>query len=207
MSATTPPISTILKRPKRDQATISRSLERTLEIQTRSSTKSENECVTDCNSDFFTIFAYNQNSVDMIDWSKITDTSKYVVDGDDAKRVYDILQMSYFGKNKKLPTSLLPDTSKYNYKLEYKYEDGVLYIEERVSGCSGGFIINELLFFLVPHDNIYILSERCNDGVPWSYSIKDDEGKYFVRPPKTEYELQQEAEARRFEGDTTDLPF
>ena len=142
----------------------------------------------------------------MIDWSKISNTNKYVVDGDNAKRVYDILQMSYVGKNKKLPTSLLPDLSNYGYKLEYKYEDGVLYIEERVSGCSGGFI-DELLFFLVPHDSIYVLSERCNDGVPWSYSIKDDEGKYFVRPPKTEYELQQEAEARRFEEDTTDLPF
>jgi hypothetical protein len=142
----------------------------------------------------------------MIDWSKISDTSKYVVDGDNAKRVYDVLQMSYVGKNKTLPTSLSRGTSNYNYKLEYKYEDEVLYIEESVSGGSGGFIY-ELLSFLVPHDTIYVLSERCKDGVPWSYSIKDDEGKYFVRPPKTEHELQQEAEEREFEKDTFDLPF
>lgn len=142
----------------------------------------------------------------MIDWSKISDTSKYVVDGDNAKWVYDVLQMSYVGKNKTLPTSLSRGTSNYNYKLEYKYEDGVLYIEESVSGGPGGFI-DELLLFLVPHDSIYALSERCKDGVPWSYSIKDDEGKYFVRPPKTEYELQQEAEAKKFEEDTIDLPF
>ena len=142
----------------------------------------------------------------MIDWSKISDTSKYVVDGDNAKWVYDVLQMSYVGKNKTLPTSLSRCTSNYNYKLEYKYEDGVLYIEESVSGGPGGFI-DELLLFLVPHDSIYALSERCKDGVPWSYSIKDDEGKYFVRPPKTEYELQQEAEAKKFEEDTIDLPF
>ena len=140
----------------------------------------------------------------MIDWSKISDTSKYVVDGDNAKWVYDVLQMSYVGKNQTLPTSLSRGTS--NYKLEYKYEDGVLYIEESVSGGPGG-VIDEILLFLVPHDSIYVLSERCKDGVPWSYSIKDDEGKYFVRPPKTEHELQQEAEARKFEEDTIDLPF
>ena len=115
----------------------------------------------------------------MIDWSKISDTSKYVVDGDNAKWVYDVLQMSYVGKNKTLPTSLSRGTSNYNYKLEYKYEDGVLYIEESVSGGPGGFI-DEILLFLVPHDSIYALVERCKDGVPWSYSIKDDEGKYVT---------------------------
>lgn len=146
----------------------------------------------------------------MIDWSKISDTCKYVIDDDNAKMVYDVLQMSYVGRNKTLPTSLSQGTNNYynyyNYKLEYKYEDGVLYIEESVSGGPGGFI-DEILLFLVPHDSIYALVERCKDGVPWSYSIKDDEGKYFVRPPKTEHELQQEAEARKFEEDTIDLPF
>ena len=144
----------------------------------------------------------------MIDWSKISDTNKYVIDDDNAKRVYDVLQMSYVGKNKTLPTSQGTNYyNYYNYKLEYKYEDGVLYIEESVSGGPGGFI-DELLLFLVPVDSIYALSERCEDGVPLSYSVKDDEGKYFVRPPKTEYELQQEAEARKFKEDTIDdLPF
>ena len=140
----------------------------------------------------------------MIDWSKISDTNKYVIDDDNAKRVYDVLQMSYVGKNKTLPTSLSQGTNYRNYKLEYKYEDGVLYIEESVSGGSGG-LLDEFLFFLVPLDSVYFLRERCEDGVPLSYSIKDDEGKYFVRPPKTEHELQQEAEARKFKDD--DLPF
>lgn len=144
----------------------------------------------------------------MIDWSKISDTNKYVIDDDNAKRVYDVLQMSYVGKNKTLPTSLSQGTNHYNYKLEYKYEDGVLYIEESVSGGPGGGLIDELLLFLVPLDSIYSITERCEDGVPLSYSVKDDEGKYFVRPPKTEYELQQEAEARKFKEDTIDdLPF
>ena len=143
----------------------------------------------------------------MIDWSKISDTNKYVIDDDNAKRVYDVLQMSYVGKNKTLPTSLSQGTNYYNYKLEYKYEDGVLYIEESVSGGPGGSLIDELLLFLVPLDSIYSITERCEDGVPLSYSVKDDEGKYFVRPPKTEHELQQEAEARKFKEDTIDLPF
>ena len=144
----------------------------------------------------------------MIDWSKISDTCKYVIDDDNAKMVYDVLQMSYVGRNKTLPTSLSQGTyNYYNYKLEYKYEDGVLYIEESVSGGPGG-IIDELLLFLVPLDSIYIITERCKDGVPLSYSVKDDEGKYFVRPPKTEHELQQEAEARKLEEDAIDdLPF
>ena len=142
----------------------------------------------------------------MIDWSKISDTNKYVIDDDNAKRVYDVLQMSYVGKNKTLPTSLSRGTNYYNYKLEYKYEDGVLYIEESVSGGPGGGLIDELLLFLVPLDSIYSITERCEDGVPLSYSVKDDEGKYFVRPPKTEHELQQEAEARKFKEED-DLPF
>lgn len=141
----------------------------------------------------------------MIDWSKISDTNKYVIDDDNAKRVYDVLQMSYVGKNKTLPTSLSQGTNFRNYKLEYKYEDGVLYIEESVSGGSGG-LFDEFLFFLVPLDSVYFLTERCEDGVPLFYRIKDDEGKYFVRPPKTEHELQQEAEARKLKEDD-DFPF
>ena len=141
----------------------------------------------------------------MIDWSKISDTSKYVIEGDDAKRVYDALQMSYVGRNKTMPASLIPDGI--DYKLEYKYEDELLYIEERVVGGRGGYF-DEILFFLVYYDSdsLYFLSEHCEDGVPLTYSIKDDTGKYFVRPPKTEYELQKEAEERKLMEDC-DLPF
>ena len=68
------------------------------------------------------------------------------------------------------------------------------------------FVNDEFLFFLVPLDSVSFLTERCEDGVPLFYRIKDDEGKYFVRPPKTEHELQQEAEARKLKEDD-DFPF
>ena len=52
------------------------------------------------------------------------------------------------------------------------------------------------------------MTEHIVNGVVQSYDVDDREGKYFVRPPKTEWELQQE-EARRLkrEQGIDDLPF
>ena len=136
----------------------------------------------------------------MIDWSKISDTCKYVVEGDDAKKVYDVLQVSYVGKHKKLPES----EGDKGYAIDYKYEDGVLYIEEHTTEGRAGYI-SELLDFLIHYDSYYSMCERRNDGVPMFYEVRDDEGKYFVRPPKTEYELQQEAE--KLKSYREDMPF
>lgn len=119
--------------------------------------------------------------------SKLSDINKYVVEGDDAKRVYDILKESYVGRNKKLPSS----QGEHGYKLEYKYEDGVLYIEEHTIGGWASYI-NEVLSFLIPYDSYYFMQERSEDGEPIFYTVNDEEGKYFVRPPKTEYESQDE---------------
>lgn len=132
--------------------------------------------------------------------NKLSDTCKYVVEGDDAKKVYDVLQVSYVCKHKKLPES----ESDKGYVIDYKYEDGVLYIEEHTTEGRAGYI-SELLDFLIHYDSYYSMWERSDDGVPISYEVRDDEGKYFVRPPKTEYELQQEAEKLRSQGE--DMPF
>lgn len=119
--------------------------------------------------------------MDMIDWSKISDICKYVVDGDNAKRVYDVLRESYVGTNRKLPSS----KGEQEYQIEYCYEDEVLYIEEHIAGGSGGYV-DELISFLIPFDSYYAFHERSNDGVPMSYEVRDDEGKYFVRPSECE---------------------
>lgn len=132
--------------------------------------------------------------------NKLSDTCKYVVEGDDAKKIYDILQVSYVGKHKKLPES----ESDKGYVIDYKYEDGVLYIEEHTTEGRAGYI-TELLDFLIGYDSYYSMWERRDDGVPSFYEVRDDEDKYFVRPPKTEYELQQEAEKLKSHGE--DMPF
>ena len=139
----------------------------------------------------------------MNDRSKLSDIYKYVVEGDNAKKVYDVLQISYVGKNKKLP----PSQGERDYKIEYRYEDGVLYIEEHTTeGCAG--YITELLDFLICYDSYYSMWERSNDGAPMFYEVKDDEGKYFVRPPKTEYELAKEEEIRNSRANKDeDMPF
>ena len=140
----------------------------------------------------------------MKDRSKLVDIIKYVVEGDDAKRVYDVLQVSYVGKNKKLP----PSQGNRGYELEYRYEDGVLYIEEHTTGGWAGYI-EEILCFLIHYDNFYRLWERREDGVPLFYEVVDDKGKYFVRPPKTEYELREEAEREKSQESSkrVDIPF
>ena len=137
----------------------------------------------------------------MNDRSKLSDIYKYVVDGDNAQKVYDILQVSYVGKNKKLPES----EGDKGYAIDYKYEDGVLYIEEQTTEGLAGYI-SELLDFMIHYDSYYSMWERSYDGKPISYQVNDEEGKYFVRPPKTEYELQEEEERRTSQA-SEDMPF
>ena len=117
---------------------------------------------------------------------------KYVVEGSDAKKVYEVLQVSYAGKNKKMPPS--QGKCGLGYGIEYRYDDEVLYIEERT--IFGPGYVTELLCFLIHYDGFYYMEE-----------VRDREGKYFVRPPKTEYELQQEARAIECAKKSEDMPF
>ena len=133
---------------------------------------------------------------------------KYVVEGSDAKKVYEVLQVSYVGKNKKMPPS--QGECGLGYEIEYRYDDEVLYIEERTEFGPG--YVTELLYFLIHYDGFYYMEEvRDREGIPLCYEVRDREGKYFVRPPKTEYELQEELreEARKIERakNNEDMPF
>ena len=101
----------------------------------------------------------------------------FAVDGEAAKRVYEIFKESHLVKSQ--------NALGFNTQIEFDYADGILRIEERSDANS---LVAELLCFFVGYDNFYFRAEYGEDGVVQGYDTNDDEGKYFVRPPKTEYE-------------------
>ena len=125
---------------------------------------------------------------------------KFAVDGDDAEKIYEIFKKSYFVENKWQP---FKDSTLY---VEFNYVDGVFRVEERtVSQLS---FIAEILYFFADRKSIYSISEYLDNGVVQSYVVDDCEGKYFVRPPKTEWELQiEELQNQRSTSREDDLPF
>ena len=120
---------------------------------------------------------------------------KFVVDGDDAERLFEIFKKSYLVENSWQPFEHC------TLQVDFTYADGVFRVEEKTTG-SASFIADILCFF-VDRDNIYSLSEYIEDGVTQSYSVDDEEGRYFVRPPMTEWELQMEQK----QINEDDLPF
>ena len=123
--------------------------------------------------------------------------SQFVVDGDNAERVYNIFKESHFAKSQ--------NALGFNTQIGFDYADGILRIEEHTDANS---LVEELLCFFVGYDNYYFLHEYSEDGVVQSYDTNDDEGRYFVRPPKTEWELSQEEKlAKRADEVGDDIPF
>ena len=86
--------------------------------------------------------------------------------------------------------------------MDFSFADGVFRVEEKSTG--GASYIEEILYFFADRDNIYSLSEYIENGVTKSYDVDDAEGKYFVRPPMTEWELQLEERRNKIKKD---LPF
>ena len=68
------------------------------------------------------------------------------------------------------------------------------------------FYLSDVLFFFVGYDNYYSLTEYSEDGEVQDYEVHDDKGKYFVRPPKTEWEKLCE-ERQNQEAGSDGLPF
>ena len=122
---------------------------------------------------------------------------KFVVDGDNAEKIYDIFRKSYLVENSWQPFE--------NYHIEVRldYADGVFRVEEKTTGQIS--FLADILYFFADREHVFSMSEHMEDGVVLSYSVDDIEGKYFVRPPKTEWELQQEKRVERGEDDN--LPF
>ncbi len=117
----------------------------------------------------------------------------FAVDGEAAKRVYEIFKESHFVKSQ--------NALGLNTKMEFDYADGVLRIEEYTEANS---LASELLDFFVGACNFYYLTEYGEDGVVYTYDIFDDEGKYFVRPPQTEWEREVEAAMNKA---SSEIPF
>ena len=134
--------------------------------------------------------------------SEMLYVDRFAIEGDYAKKVYDVLEWSYVSKNRKQPSL----QGCHDYELEYRYEDGVLYIEERNADGWVGYMM-ELLCFVIGHMNFYASRVYIVDGVTTPVLVSDDEGKYFVHPPKTEHELQQEAEQVARTTKSDDMPF
>ena len=123
--------------------------------------------------------------------------SQFVIEGDNAERVFNIFKESHFAESQ--------NAMGFNTQIEFDYADGILRIEERTGAIS---LVADLLCFFVGYDNFYFLLEYGEGGVVQGYDTNDDEGKYFVRPPMTEYELQQEEKlTKRADEDGGDMPF
>lgn len=98
----------------------------------------------------------------------------FAVDGEAAKRVYEIFKESHFVKSQ--------NALGFNTQIEFDYSDGVLRIEEHTEANS---LVAELLNFFVGACNFYYLTEYGEDGKVQDYETNDDEGKYFTVPSKT----------------------
>ena len=132
----------------------------------------------------------------MVDMENLAAIHKFVVDGDGAERIYEIFRKSYLVENNWQPYEHC------SIQVDFSYSDGVFRVEEKSTGAAS--YIEEILCFFVDRDNIYSLSEYIENGVTKSYDIDDVEGKYFVRPPMTEWELQMEERRNKI---SEDLPF
>ena len=130
---------------------------------------------------------------------EIVGIHRFAVDGADAERVYEIFRKSYFIENK----GAMQPLNGYSVQVDLCFADGVFRVEERTTAEIS--YIAEIIYFFADRDHIFSMSEYYSDGVVQSYSVEDYEGKYFVRPPKTEWELQME-QVRNSRSDD-DLPF
>ena len=100
--------------------------------------------------------------------------SQFVIEGDNAERVYNIFKESHFVTSN--------NALGFNTQIEFVYADGILRIEEHTAANS---LVEVLLCFFVGCDNFYFLTEYSEDGVVLGYDTNDDEGKYFTVPSKT----------------------
>lgn len=123
--------------------------------------------------------------------------SQFVVDGEAAERVFNIFKESHFAKNQ--------NELGFNTQIEFDYADGILRIEERTDASS---LVADVLCFFVGYGNFYYLTEYYEDGKVLDCELHDKEGIYFVCPPKTEWEKQQEEKlTERADEVGGDIPF
>ena len=97
--------------------------------------------------------------------------SQFVVDGDNAERVFNIFKESHFVKSH--------NALGFNTQIEFDYADSILRIEEHTDANS---LVAELLCFFVGYDNFYSLTEYYEDGEVLDCELHDEECRYFTDP-------------------------
>lgn len=126
---------------------------------------------------------------------------QFVVDGDNAEKIYEIFRKSHFVENNCQPFE------QWHVEVDFDYVDGVLRLEEKTTGPMS--YLAELVYFFADRKNIYSMSEYLENGIIQSYDVDDIDGKYFVRPPMTDWEREQEEQMamRVSQGGDDNLPF
>ena len=120
----------------------------------------------------------------------------FVIENDYAKTIYPILKESYFVKHQHTPQACDE-----NISIEFSYDDNILRIVEHING-NGLSWVNELLGFVIGYNTFYWMEECGEDGVTHYYYVCDDEGKYFVRPSKTQWEIALDIKCEQIKKDS-----
>lgn len=120
----------------------------------------------------------------------------FVIENDYAKTIYPILKESYFVKHQHTPQACDE-----NISIEFSYDDNILRIVEHING-NGVSWVYELLGFVIDYNTFYWMEECGEDGVTHYYYVCDDEGKYFVRPPKTQWEIALDIKCEQIKKDS-----
>ena len=120
----------------------------------------------------------------------------FVIENDYAKTIYPILKESYFVKHQHTPQACDE-----NISIEFSYDDNILRIVENING-NGVSWVYELLGFVIDYNTFYRMEECGEDGVTHYYYVCDDEGKYFVRPSKTQWEIALDIKCEQIKKDS-----
>ena len=120
----------------------------------------------------------------------------FVIENDYAKTIYPILKESYFVKHQHTPQACDE-----NISIEFSYDDNILRIVEHING-NGVSWVYELLGFVIDYNTFYWMEECGEDEVTHYYYVYDEEGKYFVRPPKTQWEIALDIKCEQMKKDS-----
>ena len=120
----------------------------------------------------------------------------FVIENDYAKTIYPILKESYFVKHQHTPQACDE-----NISIEFSYDDNILRIVEHING-NGVSWVYELLGFVIDYNTFYWMEECGEDDVTHYYDVYDEEGKYFVRPPKTQWEIALDIKCEQMKKDS-----
>lgn len=92
--------------------------------------------------------------------SDIVAIHKFAVDGDHAKKLYEIFQKSYFIET----GCAMQPYEGCSVQVDFSFTDGVFHVEERTTGEMS--YIAEILYFFEDGDHIHAMSEYLDDRAP-----------------------------------------